>query len=761
MTLIFWAAGNFLFDAAGVGAMLEPLPPAFRLLIYLIDVAFVTAFFAACLHFAIVFTRDVRRPVPIGWQVLAWLLPLPIFFEALPAVLRRVEQSPRSFVPASDAIYQILGPALLVAALVILGIRFTRTIDLNARRRLQLIFIALLPGVVCWIAADVISNSTDSLAAHQIGSIINQLGTIASSAIFVYAVVRHRMYNIRFLVRRSIQYAFARGTLFVAMSLPAVGLAIFLWAHRNESLASLLTGTPAVYVIIILPLVLIARFRRPMLDALDRRYFREQYDARHLLLHVVSMIRDGSDIFGLSRVALDEIERALHPKHMSLWRLDAKSVAFEREFVRGDASDDAPPLANSGALPALLASNPEPLDLYARASRALRTRLPAAEGEWIARTNAYLLVPLLIENRLVGLMLLGERMSEEPYSREDRDLLRTLATQLALTFDYSRLRTSPSLVWTPAARTPLPISDELWSCMVCGRCYPSEAEICEADHQRLVREEGVPRTIEDKYVITRILGRGGMGSVYLATQTRLNRPVAVKVLLSHLVNNPSMRERFEREARIVARMRHPAIVTIHDFGVLPSNHAYLVMEYLEGDTLRKTIRSGAQPLPRTLEIMRPVCDAVDTAHKAGVVHRDLKPENVMVLADRTPRVLDFGLAKMTGPIGDDEATMVQSGQSIGIVGTLMYLAPEVLGGKPADARSDQYSLGVITYELISGAHPFAGANDLAAIVRAHTEQPVPPLRHASPRVAEAVQRALAKDARERFGSVAEFVGAIG
>jgi serine/threonine-protein kinase len=185
------------------------------------------------------------------------------------------------------------------------------------------------------------------------------------------------------------------------------------------------------------------------------------------------------------------------------------------------------------------------------------------------------------------------------------------------------------------------------------------------------------------------------------------------------------------------------------------------MEYLEGDTLRKTIRSGPQPLPRMLEIMRPVCEAVDAAHKAGVVHRDLKPENVMVLADRTPRVLDFGLAKMTGPIGDNEATIVQSGQSIGIVGTLMYLAPEVLGGKPADPRSDQYSLGVITYELISGAHPFAGANDLAAIVRAHTEQPVPPLRHAPPRVAEAVQRALAKDARERFGSVSEFVGAIG
>jgi predicted Ser/Thr protein kinase len=760
LTLVYWASGHGISDFPGMGALFASMPIAARAALYLLDDFFLAAFFAACLNFAITFPSSHARKPRLLWRVLATLAPLPIFLEAAQQSLRRLQQSPAAMLPSTGDIYTTLGPALLVVALVILGVRFLRTADLNARRRLQLIFVSLLPGVVGWIISDVIDRTTSATTARAIGSLINHAGTVAGSSIYAYAVVRHRMYGIRVLVRRSIQYAFARGTLIAAMLLPAIGFAAFLWAHRNDSLASLLTGTPAVYLLVIVPLFAVIRYRRRLLDALDRRYFREQYDARRLLLQVVSMIRDGSDMLGLSRVALEEIDRALHPKHISLWHLDAEANAFERGFMRGESPSDVPTLPNSGALPTLLAADSDPLDLHGRQSRQLVRRLPPLERDWLAKSDAYLLVPLLIEKRVAGIMLLGERKSEEPYSSEDRELLRTLAAQLALTFDYSRLKASPALVWGASHRTPLPETEELWTCLSCGRCYSSEHQVCEIDRQVLVREEGVPRVIEDKYVITRILGRGGMGSVYQATQTRLNRSVAVKVLLSHLVGSPSMRSRFEREARIVARLSHPAIVTIHDFGVLRSSHAYLIMEFLEGQTLRKTIESGAKPLAHALEIMRPVCDAVDTAHKAGVIHRDLKPENIMVLNDRTPRVLDFGLAKMTGPIGDHEITVVQSGQSIGIVGTLMYLAPEVLGGKPANERSDQYSLAIIMYELLAGEHPFAGATDLASIVRAHTEEVARPLRNVPQHVSDAIARALSKDAGWRWGSVGEFVGAV-
>ncbi len=764
---LYWAGGNFFADTPGFGALIADLPRWLRLAIYLTDSVFVAGFFAVSLHFAVVFAAHGRPPR--AWRVILYLLAVPIFVEALGSDFRHVDNDPAKLaIPVHSSIYLTLGPALLIASLLILAFRLRRAKDLNARRRLQLVFLALLPGVLGFVLANLL-HVFDSFVLDQIADLENSLCTMAGSTIFAYAVVRHRMFNIRVLVRRSIQYALARGTLFAAMSLPVIGLVGYLYMHRRDSLAVVVTGTPTVYLLLIFPLALMIGYRKRVLLALDRRYFREQYDARNLMLHVVSMVRDGSDIIGLSRVTLDEVERALHPKHVSLWQLDRDGKEFSRAFARGEQSDVyVSPLPATGALTTLLATDPEPLDLHARATKTLVMRLPVAERDWLVEADAYLLVALLIEGRLAGLMVLGERMSEEPYSSEDRTLLRTIAAQLALTFDYARLKGSPSFVWSPLAEAaPQPILDELRSCPACGRCYGADQSTCEVDHQTLVQEHGVPRMIEDKYLVTRILGRGGMGSVYLATQKRLNRPVAVKVLLAHLVSSPSMRSRFEREARIVARLKHPAIVTVHDFGVLSGGHAYLVMEHLEGQTLRKTISAGAQTIERTLEIMRPVCEAVDTAHRAGVIHRDLKPENIMIVSESgvlSPRVLDFGLAKLSGPIGDHEATVVQSGQSVGVVGTLMYLAPELLSGRGADARSDQYALGLIAYELLTGEHPFGHATDLASIVKSHTEESVPALRQRAPEVpvhvAEAVHRALSKDAMERFDSVVEFFEAM-
>jgi predicted Ser/Thr protein kinase len=770
LSLSYWAGGMFMFGAAGFGTILERFPDSLRAPVIFLDAVFVAGFFAINLHFAMTFptARDSRRH---AWEVLPYVAALPIFIETLANGLRRVRGDVMpARLPWDDA-YATVGALMLVASLVALIVRLARTHDPNARRRLQLVFLSLLPGVLAFV----VSYLTDVLQLGypwKAGARLLQMpATILGSAIFGYTVVRHRLFNVRVLVRRSLQYALARGTLFALMSLPVIALAGFLWVHRGDSLATLLTGTPAIYILLILPLVLVIRYRKRLLEALDRRFFREQYDARHLLLHVVSIIRGGSDMLALSRAALDEIDRALHPKHIALWQVDPEGLALHRGFSRGeDDMTAAEPLSTSGTLASLLSTDDDPLDVYSRHTRALLQRLPAEEREWLSATAAHLLVPLLIEKRLVGAMVLGERKSEEPYSSEDRELLRTLGAQLALTLDYTRLKQSPSLVWSPSTSSApihLHMSDVLQLCPRCGRCYAPDASRCEADDQVLVPESGVPRVIEDKYVVTRLLGRGGMGSVYLATQKRLNRPVAIKVLLSHLVGSASMRTRFEREARIVARLRHPAIVTIHDFGVLPSGHAYLVMEHLDGETLRKTIAAGPEPVERALSLLRPVGDAVDAAHRAGVIHRDLKPENIMIVHDHegrsTPRVLDFGLAKMTGPIGENDATQVQSGQSAGVVGTLMYMAPEVLSGHVADAKADQYSLAIIAYELLAGEHPLGTATDLASVVRGHTELPLVPIRErsrVSREVGDAIDRALAKKPADRFATVGEFVSKL-
>jgi hypothetical protein len=769
LSLAAWAGSAFMFRAAGFGTILARIPDAFHTPLMFMDAVFAGGFFALLLHFAITFPSEHVR-VRRVWELVPYAVALPIFIETFAHGMRRVNGDVRpAQLPWGDA-YSTIGVAMLLASLITLAVRFARMRDVNARRRLKLIFLSMLPGSAAFVLSYIVEMLQLGREWNVAMRLLHNPATIIGSAIFAYAVIRHRLFNVRVLVRRSLQYALARGTLFMLMSLPLLGLAAFLWLHRGDSLAVLLTGTPAIYVLLILPLVLVIHYRKRLLEALDRRFFREQYDARHLLLHVVSIIRGGSDMLALSRAALDEIDRALHPKHISLWQLDPDAAALHRGFSRGETEiKDIEPLSASGTLAMLLSADDDPLDVHSRTTRALLQRLPEAEREWLSAAEAYLLVPLLIEKRLVGLMVLGERKSEEPYGREDRELLRMLGAQLALTLDYTRLKHSPSLVWSPSSSSApihLHLSDVLQLCPRCGRCYEPDASKCEADEQALVPESGVPRVIEDKYVVTKLLGRGGMGSVYLATQKRLNRPVAIKVLLSHLVGSSSMRSRFEREARIVARLRHPAIVTIHDFGVLPSGHAYLVMEHLDGETLRRIISSGPQPLDTALALLRPVGEAVDAAHRAGVIHRDLKPENIMIVREHdarmTPRVLDFGLAKLTGPIGENDATQVQS-QSAGIVGTLMYMAPEVLSGHVADARADQYSLAIIAYELLAGEHPLGMATDLASVVRGHTDLPMIPIaeRARVPRgVAAAIDRALSKKPAERFESVGEFVASL-
>jgi eukaryotic-like serine/threonine-protein kinase len=780
LSLAYWAGGMFSYNMSGFGAIMEALPQGLRLPFLLTDAVYSAGFFPLCLHFAIVFPSE-RVKVRRIWEVLPYLVALPIFIESVAHGLRRLRGDVRpALLPWGDA-YGTIGATLLAASLVVLGVRFARIQDANARRRLKLVFLSLLPGSSAFMFGLSVSLLRPGPAWDEAVALVQMPATMLGSAIYAYAVVRHRIYNVRVLVRRSIQYAFARGTLFMLMSLPIIGLALFLYAHRQDSLAVLLTGTPAMYILLILPLVLVIRYRKRVLESLDRRFFREQYDARRLLLQVVSMIRSGSDILTLSRAALDEIDRALHPKHISLWQLDPDAAALHRGFNLGTMPDSDLPesvegrvsmaLPVTGMLATLLSADDDPLEIPSRHTRGLLQRLPEAERDWLRMVDAYLLVPLMIDRRLVGLMVLGERLSEEPYSKEDRDLLRTLGAQLALTLDYTRLKQSPSLVWSPSTGTApvhLHLTDVLQLCPRCGRCYAADARQCEADEQSLVPESGVPRIIEDKYVVTRLLGRGGMGSVYQATQTRLNRPVAVKVLLSHLVGSTSMRSRFEREARIVARLRHPAIVTIHDFGVLPSGHAYLIMEYLDGETLRKTILDGPMAFDDALEILGPVGDAIDAAHRVGVIHRDLKPENIMIVRDQqngsAPRVLDFGLAKLTTQIGDEDNTLVQSGHSAGVVGTLMYMAPEVLSGHTADAKSDQYSLALIAYELLAGEHPLGRAVDLASVVRGHTEVAMPPIRDLARsiplRAGAAIDRSLSKKPAERFGSVGELVEAL-
>jgi hypothetical protein len=271
-----------------------------------------------------------------------------------------------------------------------------------------------------------------------------------------------------------------------------------------------------------------------------------------------------------------------------------------------------------------------------------------------------------------------------------------------------------------------------------------------------------PGQVIGSYTIVRELGRGGMGRVYLATDSRLGRTVALKALPPDLTGDPAGRERLRREARAAAALTHPGICTVYALEEF-DGELYIAAEFVDGHTLRAEIGSGRPvPPPDLLQTAREIAAALASAHVRGITHRDLKPENVMRGRDGRLKILDFGLARSDGPASDPLAARIT--QPATVVGTPAYMAPEQLNGEPVDARSDVFAFGVFLYEYASGAHPFEAATPLALIARVLESQP-PPLERrvptAPPSVAAVVARCLRKAPAERFSSAAEIVHALG
>ncbi|MGE3404391.1 MAG: protein kinase [Vicinamibacterales bacterium] len=258
------------------------------------------------------------------------------------------------------------------------------------------------------------------------------------------------------------------------------------------------------------------------------------------------------------------------------------------------------------------------------------------------------------------------------------------------------------------------------------------------------------------YELESLIGSGGMGEVYRARDTRLGRTVAIKLLSPDLGRDADFRARLEREARAISQLNHPHICTLHDIG-----ENYLVMEHIEGETLAQLLERGPLPLPRALDFAVQMSDALDKAHRQGIAHGDLKPGNVMV-SRQGIKLLDFGLAvdrRSPAPEGwSDTATHTAPVGSAGVVGTLHYLAPEQLEGKPADERTDIFACGAVIYEMVTGRKAFEGSSQAAVIAAIMREAP-PPMRQAAPTAPVALERlvsaCLAKDPAERWQSAGD------
>jgi serine/threonine protein kinase len=261
------------------------------------------------------------------------------------------------------------------------------------------------------------------------------------------------------------------------------------------------------------------------------------------------------------------------------------------------------------------------------------------------------------------------------------------------------------------------------------------------------------------YEVAELIGAGGMGEIYRATDTRLGRDVAIKVLPADFASDSERLRRFEREARAVASLNHPHILTVHDVGT-HAGTPYVVTELLEGETLRELLERRAPSLKQALSFAVQAAQGLAATHRKGVVHRDVKPENLFVTSDGALKILDFGLAKQepTASEGEPRATRSDATRAGVVMGTVAYMSPEQAQGFPVDARSDIFSFGVVLYELLTHTHPFrreTTAATLGAILEAEPKAPgtlTPAVPHDLEKI---VLRCLRKEPAKRIQSMAD------
>ena len=659
----------------------------------------------------------------------------------------------------------------LNVAAVIEGVyRYRFNHDANERRRIRMAVYTAVPGVFAYAIRDgvpIVAQLFGRPVPVYSGGIAIALNALVLLPAFglVYAVGVARVLGPRVVLRRSLQYALANRTLGLLPLLPLAALVFTLVRDRDKTIADAARGQAAIYVLLIGATYAVSRYRDHARQWLDERFFREEYDARKILLALANRVRFETDPGELATMVVTQVDEALHPELTAILAGGLEDGRLTPVAVlRGSAES----LPQAGGLASMLKWSEEPLEIVMTDPRSPAKRLPADEQEWLECSGATLLVPVTgTDGALVAVIVLGEKRSEEAYTREDKQLLASIAAQMGLGLDVARLRRLSSggtttILESDATRALTPVTQPMTECPRCGRCEEADTALCPADGSAMHPVAAIPRLVDHKYRIEQLLGRGGMGAVYRARDVRLDRMVALKVVRAELLNDGDARRRFRREAQIVARLQHPSIVSVFDFGSFADGGAFLVMELVRGEDLRHVLqREGRLDPPRALRILTAVCGAVEAAHREGVLHRDLKPENILLPGrEADAKVLDFGVAKvMSDEPREDESTLSRGSLVTAagmIVGTPAYMAPEQLHGQPADARTDVFSLGVVAFEMMTGELPF-GRGTLADIVLAHAHGVVAAPRHPLPPDLDPVIRsALQRDPDKRPPSAHAF-----
>ena len=655
--LLAEAAISFLPSPDGLAAIFRGLPLPISILALAVKASGPLAV-GAMPTFCVNFPRPLQLPRGawlLIWSGVAYLL-----------VLTTVEQYATVYFPhfvtrLPASLFDQLSVAFIASAIVgllLLANNYRWLRDPGERRRVRLVtsgfafaVLAVIPGFLSAAATAPIREAARLLVSWRVSAVLDVM-SLLMPVLFAYALLRHRLFDVHVIVRQSLRYAAARGVLISAVPLLAALLVLDVLRQSDRPSQAVLVERSSLYVTLAVCAAAAHWKQRTWLEALDRRFFRERYDANRLLRRVAEEVRRAASFPEAAQSTVAHIEAAVHPAFASVL-IRGPDEPFFHEIASAPVPSALRIRADSKVV-GIIRVLGKPLEIRLSNNRALARQLPAGEANELRETGLEYIVPVSQHPASTeALIALGQKRSEEPFTEEDESLLVGIASSLALTADRVD-----------------------------------------------------PKVIAHRYAVERLLGEGGMGVVYAGTDAVLRRAVAIKVTKSGLLPDSEAAERFHSEARIAASIAHPHVVTIYDFGIMADGIPYLIMELLDGVNLRSHLTSHGRLCEReALDIVRQVGTAINAAHSRNVLHRDLKPENIFLVRSEEgvcAKVLDFGIARAL------EAGTISSTVTSGVViGTPAYMAPEqIRGGSPTRAW-DIWALAVVTFEMLTGAHPFA------------------------------------------------------
>jgi serine/threonine-protein kinase len=558
--------------------------------------------------------------------------------------------------------------------------------------------------------------------------------TLLAAGSTSYAVLVHRVLDVRLIARRALQYALARFSALALATVPLLALLVYLYQNREESLSRLFSGNRMLLLLAAAAVgTATLRYRRALLDFVDRKFFREQYDARQILTLLVERIRATGDAASLASLVAREVDLALHLEGISLLVLD------QRSGMLADPRRKTPKLDASCPLALLIAGSSDPLATDLEDPRSPLAHLPEKDRHWLVDSGFKLIVPILArDGSLLGMIGLGQKKSGLPFLKEDRQLLHAIASSAAWVLELAQTHstghsTDPRRLRAAAAEEPEPVqgSAELAKeCVACGTLYPPFTVFCLQCSRRL-EVAHIPYVLPGKFRFEKRIGSGGMGVVYRGADLALGRPVAVKTLRRV---SPEDAMRLRREARTAAAVSHRHLAPVYGMETWQGT-PMLVMEMLDGGTLAHRIEKGRMEPLEMVELGIAVADALAQLHASDILHRDIKPSNIGFTRDNVPKLMDFGIARATfdlrrdhllGLESEDEllpptAVWNQSPTSLTVsqqlVGTLSYLSPEAINNETPSPSFDLWSLAIVLYECLLGRKIFSGGDPKQLMAR--------------------------------------------